>query len=104
MGDNMRALKFITIAMGVLIVVGTLGLLIALARRGTVPPAPQMAGGRVPSQPFSAVLQEPEGSRITSVTQTGDRLAVALHGGGTDRIVLVDPHTGMVSGRISLAH
>ena len=31
-----------------------------------------------------------------------DRLAIQLQGGGADRVVLIDPATGAVTGRISL--
>jgi len=33
-----------------------------------------------------------------------DRLAVQVQGGGADRVLLIDPRTGAVAGRISLAH
>jgi putative heme iron utilization protein len=52
----------------------------------------------------TAVLQEPEGTRIAGIAATADRLAVQLQGGGGDRVVLVDPRTGALAGRISLAH
>jgi hypothetical protein len=90
----MRALKIATVVMGVLIVAGTIGLLAVLARRG--------AGGLPPV--VTAVLEEPAGTRIAGIAAVQDRLAVRLQGGGTDRVVLVDPRTGALAGRISLAH
>jgi hypothetical protein len=39
----------------------------------------------------------------TSPGSVRDRLAVRLEGGGADRVVLIDPATGAVAGRISLA-
>ncbi len=91
MGDGMRALKIATVVMGVLIVLGTTGLLVALARRGLPAGCP-----RVPSQlrreaPLAVTLEEPEGTRIVGVTAVQDRLAVQLQGGGPDRVVLIDP-------------
>jgi hypothetical protein len=102
MGDSMRALKIATIVMGVLIVAGTMGLIILVARR-TSAPAPMVA--QIPAMPASvaAVLDEPAGTHITGIAAVRDRLAVQLAGGGADRVVLVDPTTGAVAGRISLA-
>ncbi|HVY17883.1 MAG TPA: DUF6476 family protein [Rhodopila sp.] len=97
----MRALKIATVVMGVLIVGGTIVLLVALARRGSAPSVPVP----IPAPAHVAVtLPEPEGTRIVSVTATQDRLAVQLQGGGPDRILLLDPRSGAVAGRISLAH
>ena len=95
----MRGLKIATIIMGVLIVVGTTALIVVVVRR-IAAPAPATA-----SWPTSlaAVLDEPEGTRIAGVAAVRDRLAVVLEGGGADRVVLVDPATGAVAGRISLA-
>jgi hypothetical protein len=99
MGDSMRALKIATIVMGVLIVVGTMALVIGVARRASAP------GTGVASLPASiaAVLDEPTGTRIIGIAAVRDRLAVQLQGGGTDRVVLIDPVTGLVAGRVSLA-
>jgi hypothetical protein len=95
----MRALKIATIVMGMLIVIGTMALIIAVARRASVP-APQVAA--LPA-PVAAVLDEPAGTRIAGIVAVRDRLAVQLAGGGVDRVVLIDPATGAVAGRISLA-
>jgi hypothetical protein len=48
------------------------------------------------------LLDEPAGTRIAGIASAGDRLAVRLQGGGSDRVVLVDPRTGAVAGRIGL--
>ena len=98
----MRALKIATIVMGVLIVVGTVGLIIGVARRPP-PPAPTAVQTAASAwAPVSAVLDEPMGTRIAGIAAVRDRLAVQLQGGGTDRVVLIDPATGAVAGRISL--
>jgi len=52
--------------------------------------------------PITMQLGEPDGTRIAGVAAAGDRLAVQLQGGGPDRIVLVDPRSGAVVGRIGL--
>ena len=51
----------------------------------------------------AAILDEPPGTRIAGITTVADRLAVQLTGGGADRIVLLDPRTGQVAGRVALA-
>jgi hypothetical protein len=100
---GMRALKTVTIVMGVLIVLGTVTLMVLLARRSVAPPAAAVA--TLPAGvAFSATLAEPEGTRIAGVSEGGDRLAVSLQGGGPDRVVLLDPHTGAVVGRVVLGH
>jgi hypothetical protein len=100
MGDGMRALKIATIVMGVLIVLGTMALVIGVARRASSGPGPGVAA--LPAS-VSAVLDEPAGTRIAGIAAVRDRLAVQLQGGGMDRVVLIDPATGAVAGRISLA-
>ena len=94
----MRALKIATIVMGVLIVAGTMTLILVVARRSAGPSSASL------SISASAMLDEPAGTRIVSIAAVQDRLALQLQGGGTDRIVLMDPHTGSVAGRISLTH
>ncbi len=90
----MRALQAAVIVMGVLIVVGTVALAVAIANR---------LGGRS-SPPAVVSLAEPEGSRIIGIAGAGDRLAVHIAGGGRpDRILLVDPATRRVVGQILAA-
>ena len=90
----MRFLKVLTIAMGVLIVVATTVLVVLIARR---------IGGSAPVPVSTAVLlDEPAGTHIVRIAAVGDRLAVQLQGGGPDRVLLVDPRTGAVAGRIGL--
>ena len=93
----MRALKIATIAMGVLILLGTTVILVTIVKRTmSGPPA-------VPGKAFAAVLDEPEGTAIVGIATLRDRLAVQLRGGGADRVVLVDAATGAVLGRVSLS-
>jgi len=97
----MRALKIAIIVMGVLIVLGTTGLIIGVVRRSSGPATSQIAA-TLPAL-GSVVLDEPAGTRIAGIASVRDRLAVQLQGGGADRVVLFDPATGAVAGRISLA-
>jgi hypothetical protein len=90
----MRILKVLTIAMGVLIVVATAVLVVLIARR--------IGGGAGPPASIAVLLDEPPGTRIATIASAGDRLAVQLQGGGPDRVLLVDPRSGTVAGRITL--
>ncbi|HVZ07368.1 MAG TPA: hypothetical protein VHC04_05590 [Rhodopila sp.] len=98
----MRALKIAVIVMGVLIILGTGGLLVGIMRKAGAPTQPLVPVAALPVG-FNAVLPEPEGTRIAGIAAVADRLAVQLQGGGADRVVLVDPRTGVTAGRISLA-
>lgn len=89
----MQGVKAAAILMGVLIVLGVGVIGVTIVRRLSAP-APGV---------FSIVLDEAAGTRIESVAATGDRLAVLLQGGGVDRVVVVDPRTGAVAGRVGLA-
>lgn len=98
----MRALKAATVVMGVLILAGTAVLIATIFKRASAP-APA-AGGFVPSAAsIATTLREPAGTRITGLAATGDALALALQGGGPDRVILIDPRTGEPRGRITLA-
>jgi hypothetical protein len=90
----MQALKALTIVMGVLILGGTAVLGVVLARRM----------GASSAAPIAVLLDEPAGTRIAGIAAAGDRLAVQLQGGGPDRLVLIDPHSGAATGRVALAH
>ena len=91
----MRALKAATIIMGVLIVVGTGALVAIIVRRSAVP---------VTATPTASVaLQAPPGTHIARVVAVQDRLAIQLQGGGEDRVIFVDPHSGKVTGQVTLA-
>lgn len=90
----MRILTAATIGMGVLILLGTTVLVVTILRRASAPVPP--AG------PVALTLQEPAGTAISGIAGAGGQLAIALHGGGPDRVVLVDPRTGAVAGRITL--
>jgi hypothetical protein len=92
----MRFLKVLVIAMGVLIVVATTVLVVLVARR--------IGGGGVSvAPPVAVLLEEPGGTRIVGIAAVGDRLALQLQGGGAaDRVVLVDPRSGALVGRVGL--
>ncbi len=83
-----------TIGMGVVILLGTVVLLVTILHRASAPPPP--------AAPIARVLREPAGTRIGAIAGAGGRFLLLLHGGGPDRLVLIDPRTGAVAGRIAL--
>jgi hypothetical protein len=89
----MRGLLVAVVAMGVLIVAGSVTLGVMVARRGTGAPAVAK----------DAVLDEPGGTRIAGMSVLGDRLALRLQGGGPDRVVVLDLRDGHLVGRATLA-
>jgi hypothetical protein len=89
----MRVLTILTIAMGALILLGTTVLVVAIIERGRAPS---------PAREVAVELHEPAGTRIAAIAGVADRLALELQGGGPDRVVLVDPRSGMVAARIAL--
>jgi hypothetical protein len=90
---SMRMLKLAVVAMGVLIVAGTTVLVVVIAGRISAPAGP----------PMRAVLDEPAGTHIVAVSALPDRLALQLQGGGPDRVVVLDMHSGREVGRAALA-
>jgi hypothetical protein len=89
----MRALKFLVVTMGVLIVAGTVALVVLLVQR---------AGGGRGAAPMPAVtLNLPAGARMVSVAGAGDRFAVLVEGpGNATRLVFLDARTGRVLGEV----
>jgi hypothetical protein len=96
MEGSMRLLKAVTIGMGVLILIGMTVVIVTIARRMTAPAPPHRVAE------LALHLDEPAGTRIAGIAGAGGRLAVQLQGGGVDRVVLVDPDSGAVTGRITL--
>ena len=104
-----RALKAAIVVMGVLIVLGIIGLIAAVAYRGanrnpTIPLPPTtvpIPGAALPD----LILDEPPGTRIATISQTPDRTTILLQGPSQtpDRIIVVDTRTGQIIHRIRLA-
>ena len=90
--SSLRGVMTAVIVMGVLIVAGVAVLMVTIVRRLSTPPV--LAARN---------LDEPAGTHLAQIAPAGDRLAVLLTGGGPDRIVLLDPRTGLVTGHIGLA-
>ena len=89
----MRALKVLVVVMGVMIVVGVVALGVIMTQR---------LGGLVAGGAADTVLAEPDGTVIAGIAGAADRIAIHLHGGGADRVVLIDAKTGKPVGRVVL--
>lgn len=95
----MKAVKIIVAVMSVLIVIG-LGL-VGYGVMGTMSPEKPLAER---GQAFGPVaLDQPEGSRIRSMTAADGRLLLHIEGGGQpERVVVVDMAGGAVLGKLVL--
>jgi len=106
--QNTRALKIVVTVLGLAILLGSTGLVIALVKRGgkaieratdASASAPAAAGNYV-----SATVALPGGGRALSMTGDGDRLSLLVEGAdGRQRIVTLDRRTGAVLGTLTLA-
>ena len=92
----MRGLVALVVAMGVLILIGTALLIVVVVERVSGPPAR-------PPAAFAVTLDEPAGTRIVGIAPVGGRMAMELQGGGPDGVVVVDPDSGAVVGRVGLS-
>jgi hypothetical protein len=99
MGRNMpiRGLVVLVIGMGVLIVAGLAVIAVTIVHR--------MVGRDIhaASAALQAVLDQPAGTQIVGASASGDRLAITLHGGGPDRVTILDLNSGRALGEVRLA-
>ena len=89
----MRALKILVVVMGVLIIGGTLALGIVLVKRtnaGSTPIVQDM------------VLDQPAGTRILGISSAEGSLALLVQRPDGERVLLVDPRRGRITGEIRL--
>ena len=106
----LRALKVAVVVMGVLIIGGTglLGVLIARRMSGAAHVSASLPAASAPSSAAAgapvpdALLDEPSGTRVASASLAGDRMALALQGGGPDRVVVLDLRSGRIVARVGL--
>jgi hypothetical protein len=95
----MRALKIAVIVMGVLLVVGTVALIVAIATRVSHKPAEPAARAEYAAPPIDL----PAGSQIEAMTAGPDRLVIdLLLADGTRQLLVIDLATGRRLGTIPL--
>lgn len=91
-----RGLLALVIILGVLIVVGLVGLIVA-AMMG----AGRRGGEAAGPAPFVTAVPAP-GARIESAELQGNRILMRLSGGEGDELVIVDSNSGRLVGRVRL--
>jgi hypothetical protein len=98
----MRALKILVVVMGVMLVTGFVGLIVAIADR--VSKKEPLRAGTPPGQPFSAPpIDLPPGAHIESMAAGSDRLVLNLIlSDGGHRLLIIDLATGRNLGMIPL--
>ncbi|MGE4483378.1 hypothetical protein [Acidocella sp.] len=100
--QNLRGLKAIVGIMGVLIIIGTtvvIGTIIhrLYARFNAAPTPPQMAVVPAPGNvPAAAAASLAPGEHIAGIASAGEDLAVWVSGPKGDRLLLLNPQTGVV--------
>jgi hypothetical protein len=95
----MRALKIAVLVMGVLLVVGTVALIVAIATRVSHKPLEPVARAEYAAPPIDL----PAGSRIEAMTAGPDRLVIdLLLADGTRQLLVIDLATGRRLGTIPL--
>jgi Flp pilus assembly protein protease CpaA len=92
-GVAVRALKVLVVAMGVLIVGGTVTLVALLVQR---------AGGGGAGPAWQVALDQPEGTRIAGIAPAEGGIGIWVQRPDGDRILVVDPRRGRVGGEIRL--
>ena len=107
-----RALLVLVIVMGALIVLGTTALVLVVVHRLTHPEAAVETRTPFPARdtaaaplPTAALAAEPPGTRITALVRQSDAwLAMALTGGGPDRVLVWDIARNRPVAEIRLGH
>lgn len=92
---NYRALKAVVILLGVLIV-AALGALVTGMMLGVGPKSPAAQA----AEPYSTRIKAPNGSYITGAEIDGNRLVVHIDDTGNGLVVVLDPATGRILGRV----
>ena len=98
----MRALKILVVVMGVMLVIGVVGLIVAIADR--VSKKEPLRAAAPAGQPFTApAIELPRGARIDSMAAGSDRLVVNLTmPDGEHRLLIIDLATGRNLGTVPL--
>ncbi|WP_309139472.1 DUF6476 family protein [Siccirubricoccus sp. G192] len=89
----MRGLKILVVVMGLLIVGGTLTLVLLIVQR---------VGGAAGSGRWEMALDQPEGTRIAGIAAAEGGLGIWVARPDGDRVLLVEPRSGRVTGEVRL--
>ncbi len=92
--EKAKPLLIVVIGMAVLIFLVTTVVVVKLIKDFATSPSPVIT--------TVATLRQPLGSHIVTMTTIGSRLGVLITGGGPDRVLLVDPANGRITGQLSL--
>jgi hypothetical protein len=92
--EKTRPLLIMVIAMGVLILLVTTVVVVKLVKDMVMAPASVTL--------TTAMLRQPAGSHIVTITAVDGRLGVLVEGGGPDRILFVEPGSGRIGGQLML--
>jgi Flp pilus assembly protein protease CpaA len=87
------ALKVLVVLMGVLIVGGTVTLVVLLVQR---------AGGPAAGAAWQTALEQPEGARVGGVAATESGIGIWVQRPDGDRVLMVDPRRGIITGEIRI--
>lgn len=105
----MRGLKILVIGLGIAVVAAFLTLVVVIFNRSSRPAdgALRAEGPRPPIHGAwgRTILDQPAGTRIQSVTASGTLIVLHLYTqipGQDERLIVVDPATGTVSGVFQL--
>lgn len=108
----MRGLKILVSVMGVLIIIGTVGLVVALVQRMNTAASGLNSGGSAgrgvsaglatPGVSTDLALRQPPGTRIGQIAVLDGRLAVWVERPDGGRILLIDPRSVTQTGEIRL--
>jgi hypothetical protein len=98
----MRAIKGLVLFLGVLLMAGLGVLGYGLYSKAPMKGTPTAAASRGATSPVAEFGQLavpiPAGSRIEQMVVAGERVVLRLSGGGPERILVLDPGLGKVSG------
>mgnify|MGYP006273809583 CR=1 FL=1 len=100
----MRALKIVVVVLGIAVLAAFATLVTVISTRGGRGAEGQPSAGMRPPLHASwgrAMLDQPAGTRIQSVTASGNLIVLQLYTqspGQDERLVVLDPATGAVSG------
>jgi hypothetical protein len=99
----MTGLKTLVISMGLLIVIG-IGLVgYGLMRSRSAPQSGPESAAPAKAGYFASELPVPRGAKLAAVSSTNDRLVLHFVGGEAgERILLLDAHSGQVTGSVTL--